>query len=207
MSDKQEISDTEVRILQAATEVFRARGRDGARMQDIADAAGINKAMLHYYFRSKDQLFERVFKESAAMFFLRIREVMGGEDELREKIRRLCSAYIDMGISEPYIPVFIIGEVNRHPETFIKKMFDQQGMRSEFRKFRKSIEADIENKKIRPLDPAQLLINMLSLCIFPALARPMLQFNLAMSDKEFRQSMEDRKTIVPDMIIRSIQLT
>lgn len=200
------ISETEVRILKAATEVFRTRGRDGARMQEIADAAGINKAMLHYYFRSKDQLFERVFKESAAMFFLRIREVMGGQDDLWDKIRKLCIAYIDMGISDPYIAVFIIGEVNRNPETFIKKMFDQQGMRSEFRKFRKSIEADIESGRIKPMEPTQLLINMLSLCIFPALARPMLQFNLAMSDKEFRQSMEERKTIVPDMIIRSIQL-
>jgi TetR/AcrR family transcriptional regulator len=206
MIEPQSITETEVRILKAATEVFRARGRDGARMQEIADAAGINKAMLHYYFRSKDLLFERIFRESAAMFFLRIREVMANEEDLREKIRKLCGAYIDMGISEPFIPVFIIGEINRNPEAFIRKMFELHGIRTEFQKFKKAIETDIEQGGILPVDPIQLLMNMLSLCIFPAIARPMLQYNLAMSDKDFRQAMEDRKSIVPDLIIRSIQL-
>lgn len=205
MVDNNDINDTEARILSAATEVFRSRGKDGARMQDIADAAGINKAMLHYYFRSKDLLFERVLRESSSAFFMRIREVTASEDGLIEKIGKLCNAYIDMGMKEPYIPVFIIGEINRNPAGFIKKMFQESGIKPDFGKFRQLIEKEAAQGNILPIAPEQLLMNVLSLCIFPCIARPMMQFNLGISDTAFRQAMEERKKLIPEMIIRSIK--
>lgn len=199
------ITETEARILKAATEVFRTRGKDGTRMQDIADAAGINKAMLHYYFRSKDLLFERVFRESTATFFCRIREVIASDDDLWNKIRHLCAAYIDMGIKEPYIPVFIIGEINRNPDDFIRQIFHGIGTRPDFRKFRELVEQEARHGRIVPIAPEQLLMNILSLCIFPSIARPMMQFNMGLSEQAFHQAMEERKTLIPELIIRSIQ--
>ena len=85
---------TEEKILTAAKQVFLTRGMDGARMQDIADEAGINKALLHYYFRSKDQLFEKIFLEVAHAFLPRVLGILESESTLFEKIERFCNEYI-----------------------------------------------------------------------------------------------------------------
>jgi len=207
MVDTAQTTETEARILRAATEVFRTRGRDGARMQDIADAAGINKAMLHYYFRSKDQLFERVFRDSAATFFARIREVLSSDASLFNKIQDLCTAYMDTGMKEPFIPVFIIGEINRNPADFIRKMFGDSGRRPDFGKFRELVDREAAAGNIIAISAEQLIINILSLSIFPFIARPMMQFNLGLSEEKFKDCMEERKKLIPDLIIRSIQTT
>jgi AcrR family transcriptional regulator len=207
MVDTVQTTETEARILRAATEVFRTRGRDGARMQDIADVAGINKAMLHYYFRSKDKLFERVFRDSAVTFFTRIREVLSSDDSLNDKIHDLCAAYMDIGMQEPFIPVFIVTEINRNPEDFIRRMFQDSGRRPDYGKFRELVERETAAGNIIAISVEQLIINILSLSIFPFIARPMMQFNLGLAEERFKECMEERKKLIPDLIIRSIQTT
>jgi AcrR family transcriptional regulator len=207
MVDTVQTTETEARILLAATEVFRTRGRDGARMQDIADVAGINKAMLHYYFRSKDKLFERVFRDSAVTFFTRIREVLSSDDSLNDKIHDLCAAYMDIGMQEPFIPVFIVTEINRNPEDFIRRMFQDSGRRPDYGKFRELVERETAAGNIIAISVEQLIINILSLSIFPFIARPMMQFNLGLAEERFKECMEERKKLIPDLIIRSIQTT
>src|SRR3954462_1734201 len=93
---------TEERILSAAQKVFLAKGMDGARMQDIADEAGINKALLHYYFRSKDKLFEQIFLNVATAFLPKIFFILKGENTLFEKIEKFCDEYITQIIKTPY---------------------------------------------------------------------------------------------------------
>jgi AcrR family transcriptional regulator len=207
MVDTVQTTETEARILRAATEVFRTRGRDGARMQDIADVAGINKAMLHYYFRSKDKLFERVFRDSAVTFFTRIREVLSSDDSLNDKIHDLCAAYMDIGMQEPFIPVFIVTEINRNPEDFIRRMFQDSGRRPDYGKFRELVDREAATGNIIAISAEQLIINILSLSIFPFIARPMMQFNLGLAEERFKECMEERKKLIPDLIIRSIQTT
>jgi TetR/AcrR family transcriptional regulator len=207
MVDTVQTTETEARILRAATEVFRTRGRDGARMQDIADVAGINKAMLHYYFRSKDKLFERVFRDSAVTFFTRIREVLSSDDSLNDKIHDLCAAYMDIGMQEPFIPVFIVTEINRNPEDFIRRMFQDSGRRPDYGKFRELVDRETAAGNIIAISVEQLIINILSLSIFPFIARPMMQFNLGLAEERFKECMEERKKLIPDLIIRSIQTT
>src|SRR6478672_1184281 len=114
---------TEEKILTAARQVFLSRGMDGARMQDIADEAGINKALLHYYFRSKDQLFERIFLEVANSFLPRVFAVLDSDATLFEKIEQFCKEYISQVITTPYVPIFILNEINRQPQEFLKKVF------------------------------------------------------------------------------------
>src|SRR6478735_10691909 len=92
---------TEEKILNAAKKVFLTKGMDGARMQDIADKAGINKALLHYYFRSKDKLFERIFIEEAQKFMPRVTHIMLSEMTLFEKIEKFVGEYIDTLIQNP----------------------------------------------------------------------------------------------------------
>src|ERR1044071_6846198 len=103
-------SNTEERILEAAKTAFMKYGLYGARMQDIADAAGINKALLHYYFRSKEKLFETIFIEVVKDFLPRINELFESNKTVTEKIEMFCAAYIDQIRKTPYLPVFILNE-------------------------------------------------------------------------------------------------
>ena len=194
---------TEEKILNAAKKVFLTKGMDGARMQDIADEAGINKALLHYYFRSKDKLFEQIFMEVASAFLPKIFAILESEATLFEKIELFCSEYIGQEIKTPYVPIFILNEINRQPKAFLKKVLGNH--KPPVHKVVAQIEKEIKAGVIKPIEPLQLLMNVLSLCIFPFLACPMIQLITGMDNKQFNEMMEHRKKEVPKLIIRSIK--
>jgi TetR/AcrR family transcriptional regulator len=194
---------TEQKILDAAKQVFFDKGMDGARMQDIADKAGINKAMLHYYFRSKEKLFETIFAESFNDFFPRLSSILESDTNLTGKIEMICTAYINQIRCMPYLPVFILHEVNRRPGTFLKKIWGSYP--PPIKLFFKAIETAVKKKEIKPVDPLQLIMNIVSLCIFPFAAKPIFQQATGISKKQFDAMMEERKKIVPQMIIQSIK--
>jgi TetR/AcrR family transcriptional regulator len=194
---------TEEKILAAARKIFLNKGMDGARMQDIADEAGINKALLHYYFRSKDKLFEQIFLEVASSILPRIFSIFQSDDTLFTKIEKFCDTYITQEIKTPYVPIFILNEVNRQPQAFLKKVLGNTSPPVE--KLLQQIEQETKAGLIKPIDPLQLLLNTLSLCIFPFLASPMIQLLTGMEAKNFRALMEERKKLVPQLIIESIK--
>jgi TetR/AcrR family transcriptional regulator len=194
---------TEEKILAAARKVFLNKGMDGARMQDIADEAGINKALLHYYFRSKDKLFEQIFLEVASSMLPRIFSIFQSDDTLFTKIEKFCDAYITQEMKTPYVPIFILNEVNRQPQAFLKKVLGNT--RPPVEKLLQQIDQEIKTGIIKPINPLQLLLNTLSLCIFPFLASPMVQLITGMDTKMFKALMEERKKLVPQLIIESIK--
>ena len=194
---------TEQKILEAARKIFLAKGLDGARMQDIADEAGINKAMLHYYFRSKDKLFEQIFAEVAGHFLPKIMAIFESEKSLFEKIETFCHEYISQVVQTPYVPIFILNEINRHPEDFLKKLFRNQ--MPPVQKMVKQLEKENEQGIIKKVEPLQLLLNVLSLCIFPFVAKPMIQIITGMDGTGFNEMMEQRKREVSTLIINSIK--
>ncbi|MFL5742803.1 MAG: TetR/AcrR family transcriptional regulator [Flavisolibacter sp.] len=194
---------TEKRILDAARKVFLVKGMDGARMQDIADEAGINKALLHYYFRSKDKLFEQIFLDVASALLPRIFAILESDRGLFEKIENFCDEYISQLIETPYVPIFILNEINRQPQTFLKKVLGKK--KPPLQKMISQIDHEVRAGQIRPIDPLSLLMNILSLCIFPFLAGPLLQHVSSMDTKAFHALMEKRKKEVPRMIIASIK--
>src|SRR5258706_4583523 len=104
---------TEERILDAARKVFVRNGMSGARMQDIADEAGINKALLHYYFKNKRKLFEEIFMEAADELFPRINKIFRSEESLFVKIERFCDEYISVVLENPYLPLFVLNELSQ----------------------------------------------------------------------------------------------
>src|SRR6476619_1424268 len=109
-------SDTEQRILEAAKAVFVLRGTAGARMQEIAEEAGVNQALLHYYFRSKDRLADAVFRETAGRMFPAILGILGGDLPLEKKIDALVETYLDTMSRTPFMPGYILSELHHHPE-------------------------------------------------------------------------------------------
>jgi TetR/AcrR family transcriptional regulator len=195
--------NTEEKILSAAKKIFLKQGMAGARMQDIADEAGINKAMLHYYFRSKERLFEKIFTELSQHFFPRLINIFESEEPLFRKIELFVTEYIDQMRRTPYLPIFVLNEVNRQPETFIKKMMGNR--KPPVKKFLDDVQAEVKKGIIRPINPLQLLLNIISLCVFPFVARPMFQLVTNIDKAMFDKILEQRKGEVSKFIIDAIK--
>ena len=196
--------NTEQKILKAAQKVFITKGMAGARMQDIADEAGINKAMLHYYFKDKEKLFETVFLKEAQKFFPKINMIFQSDVPLFEKIENFVCEYIDEIQENPYLPWFVLNEINRDPDQFMYKIWGEKNLPKPA-KFLEQIEAEVKKGTIKKIDPRHLLMNLLSMTIFPFVAKPMITRNLRMTDPQFRQAMEERKKEIPKFIIDAIR--
>ncbi|MBL7735603.1 MAG: TetR/AcrR family transcriptional regulator [Chitinophagaceae bacterium] len=193
----------EERILMAAKKVFVTRGLSGARMQDIADEAGINKALLHYYFRNKEKLFETIFAELFTGLFPRLRNIFESDLPLFDKIERFCSEYIDYMLQNPHAPIFVLNEIHQRPEWFVKKAL--RGGIVNLDKLIQQITSEIKAGRIISINPIQLIMHMLSLCIFPFIGKPMLASVMEIGEETFLALMEARKKEVPKFIIGSIK--
>ncbi|MEO8583432.1 MAG: TetR/AcrR family transcriptional regulator [Flavitalea sp.] len=200
---KKKDDTTEEKILNAAKKIFIKNGMAGARMQDIADEAGINKALLHYYFKNKELLFENIFIKLSTDFWPRLNFIFESDMPLFEKIPTFCNLYMEKLIENPYIPLFVLYEMNRRPAQFFKKMF--AGNAPQPLKLMNQIEAEAKAGKIRPIHPSQLVINMISMCIFPFIGKPMIMAVMNMNEDQFRVLIEQRKKDVPIFIIESIK--
>ncbi len=195
--------DTEGQILDAAKNVFQKKGMDGARMQEIADAAGINKAMLHYYYRSKQLLFEAVFSNAFSLLAPQLNKILNDDSSIEEKVKNFTSNYISFISKHPYLPNFIIQELNRNPKFFEK--IQKSAAFPTLEKFKSLVEEEVEKGILKPIDGEQLFINIISLNIFPFVATPLIKGFLKIDDKGFKQLMEQRKTVVSEFIINSIK--
>ncbi|MDZ7776295.1 MAG: helix-turn-helix domain-containing protein [Bacteroidales bacterium] len=196
--------NTEAVIMDAAKTVFICKGMDGARMQEIADEAGINKALLHYYFRTKQKLFNAVFTKVLAGTFEDMKEIFYGEISVEEAIKKFSDVYIDTLIINPYIPEFIIHELNKNAE-WLKIHVEE--ILPDTAPLIRTIEKEMDKGKIKTMDPVQLLLNTVSLCIFPFVGRPIVTQVLFRGDQEaFYETMERRKKDVSEFISNAIRL-
>ncbi len=193
----------ESKILDAAKNVFQRKGMFGARVQEIADEANINKAMIHYYFRNKQQLFDVVFMREFASMIPHAVKFLNGDSSIENKIREFVFNHISFLQKNPYLASFIFQELNRDPET-LKKMRAKMGV-SNIEKFKRQVQEEIKNGQLKPIDPEQLFINIVSLNLFPFIGAPMIKVVLNLDDDSFNQLMEERKTEVANFIINSIK--
>ena len=203
MSNTKTNQDTEGQILDAAQEVFQKKGMDGARMQEIADQAGINKAMLHYYYRSKQLLFEAVFSNAFALLAPQMNKILNDDSSIEEKVRNFTHNYISFIAKHPYLPNFIIQEMNRNPKFFEK--IQQNAAFPTLEKFSQQVNLEVEQGILKPVDGKQLFINILSLNIFPFIASPLIKGFLEIDDKGFKELMIERRIDVTEFIINSIK--
>ncbi|HLV40554.1 TetR/AcrR family transcriptional regulator [Xanthomarina sp.] len=194
---------TEEQILDAAKNVFQSKGMDGARMQEIADVAGINKAMLHYYYKSKQLLFEAVFKNAFSLLAPQLNRVLNDDSSIEDKVKSFTSNYISFIIKHPYLPNFIIQELNRNPDFIIK--IQENSTLLNIEKFKAQVELEVSLGILKPTKGDQLFINILALNIFPFVAKPLIKAFTKQDDKGFKQLMEQRKTEVSDFIIQAIK--
>ncbi|MEZ4782415.1 MAG: TetR/AcrR family transcriptional regulator [Flavobacteriaceae bacterium] len=200
---KHKDNKTEEQILEAAQKVFQAKGMEGARMQEIADKANINKAMLHYYYRSKQLLFEAVFKKAFSLLAPQLNAILNDDSSIEDKIKEFTHNYISFIIKHPYLPNFIIQELNRNPNFIdkIKKNVDFPNID----KFKLQVKNEVKTGNIVPINAEQLFINILSLNIFPFVASPLIKAFTNVDDKEYKMLLEARKKEVSDFIINAIK--
>jgi TetR/AcrR family transcriptional regulator len=203
--------DTEQRILDAAHRVFIRRGTAGARMQEIADEAGVNKALLHYYFRSKSRLADAVFQRIARGIFAQLAEAAGSELDLDDKVRRIVDIYLDQLSRTPYVPGYVIGEMNQHPDRalqFLDAVRATQGP-SGVPAFLATIALQIQERvragTMRPISPRQFIASLVSLCVFPFAARPMLGAILGLDDRAFTDFIAERKAGLADFFLSGLR--
>ena len=195
---------TESAILDAAKGIFERKGMAAARMQEIADEAGINKSMLHYYYRSKQLLFEAVFKSAFSMLAPQLNEIINADTSIFEKISNFSSNYISFVIKHPYLPNFIIQELNRNPD-FVKKLVAEKNFPNTS-KFKQQVNEKVAEGIIKPIKAEQLFINIISLNLFPFIGAPLLKGFVNVNDEAYKQLMEERKTEVADFIINAIKI-
>jgi TetR/AcrR family transcriptional regulator len=202
-----EVSDqnTEEKILAAAKKVLFSKGYAGARMQDIADEAGINKALLHYYFRSKDKLFEMIFKEAIGKLMPQISTIFSDINiSFYDKIRAFCHSYISTWLEHPYIPMFVLHELHSDSGKGFLKMVEETRFKP-VRDALSAIETAITKKEIRRVDPHHLFLHMISLCMFPFMGSPVFKKVTGITDKQFDIMMQQRAVEVSEFIIESIK--
>jgi TetR/AcrR family transcriptional regulator len=202
--NEQKKDNPEEKILAAAQTVFIKKGMDGSRMQEIADEAGINKALLHYYFRSKQKLFEAIFSMVFNQIFPDIRNLLFSEEPFEDKIADFIEKYIDLLLKHPFLPSFILKEINRDPE-FLASVIKKQGINPA--DIVTVIEKEMNKGKIRKMDPRELMVNILCLSIFPFAARPLMQIVFFNNDqKAYKKFLIQRKDTVKEFLLNSILL-
>jgi TetR/AcrR family transcriptional regulator len=194
---------TEEKIFEAATEVFVEKGMDGARMQDIANQAGINKALLHYYYRTKEKLFTAVFEMIARKIFKKFAPVFDENLSLEDKIRFFFKEHITFLQENPKLPGFILNEVNRHPDR-IKKLLSNIDFENFWLKLYEQHKEELDTYNITQAALPQLMISMIAISVFPFAARGILEGILHTVNVDFNDFMEERKEFAAQFVINAI---
>lgn len=189
---------TEKKILEAARAVFVQQGMKGTRMQEIADRAGINKALLHYYFRSKEALFERVFSEALQSHLPVMLGVLSGPQPLKAKIEGFVELYMEFLKQNPFMPLFIISEISQSPEK-VQGLISSKvapiaaGLAAQ-------LHREAESGVIRPIEPVDFITAVMGLCVFPIIAKPIVMPVFGLDEQAYQEFLERRKSDVPAII-------
>ena len=201
---------TEQRILQAAHKVFTRRGTAGARMQEIAAEAGVNQALLHYYFRSKDRLAEAVFRQAASRLVPSVLRLLSSDASLEAKVQQFVELYIDTVRQSPFLPGYILSELHHHPERLTALATAGNANPSDvvdalLRRLGTQLREGARAGRIRPIAPEQFVVNLLGLVVIPFVARPLLDVALDFDDDAFDRFLDTRRAELPGFILNALR--
>lgn len=195
--------NTEERILESAREIFIHKGFEGARMQEIADHAGINKALLHYYFRGKEKLFSSVFNNIIQQIGPTISVFFNEDIPLEVKVWKFVDNYLELIKRFPQMPLFIMNEISTNPERILKQLNFESYL--DFHKLGKQILEEHQEGRIIKVDIKHFIVNIISLTVFPFAAKIIIQKNLGLNEEAWHQFIEERKKVIPQTIMNWIK--
>lgn len=189
-------TSTEEKIKEAARIVFRNKGYAATRTRDIAEESGINLALLNYYFRSKEKLFNIIMVETLSGFVQQLYLVLNDEKTtLEQKVELIAHNYIEFLSKEPGVPLFILSEIRNNPTGFIEKLPMQEVVLNS--EFIKQYQIAVQAGDVIEPNPIHFLLNILGLVVFPFLVQPMLIGFAKVNGEEFNQLMQERKKRIP----------
>ncbi len=199
-------TDTEARILEAAHHVFVRRGVAAARTQEIADEAGVNKALLHYYYRSKAKLADAVFLRAAGAMFPQLLGTLASDLPLREKLHAAVGVEMDALAASPYLPGYILCELRSDParlSALLHEAMPVERLRGEvFASLQAQIDAEVEAGRLRPLTAQELLVALMSMLIFPHAASHMLEVAAGLNEAARDRLASWRRRELADFLLR-----
>jgi len=192
-------TESERKILDAARKEFEQKGYNGTRMQKIADVAGISKASLHYYFRSKDNLFKKIFDEAIEEYLPLVNTWTDDSLSWEQKVLRFTSDF--MKFNQKGNVLFIIREINRNPDLITERINQSKSPN----RFIAYFEQEIKEKNILLTDVRVLYIILQSICCFPAMNSQMFKKTLRLSDKQYAELMQGYAKAAADFFINAIK--
>ena len=197
---------TKGKILSAAQELFIEKGKDGARMQEIADRAGVNKALLFYYYTNKDILYNEVLRTNISQIFIQIRKIIISEIDPKKKLEQFVNAYINFITENPDLPKIILREVASGGENIKQVIMEikQQANIDIPSTFISMISECIENKQFRKVDPQQAIINIIGMCLIYFVGKPLIETVFELQHINEKQFLEERKKSIIDLLEHGI---
>ena len=189
-----EEAQTEKLIKLKAKILFFQKGFLNATTQEIADEAGVNRALIHYYFRSRELMLEALLDETLQEKRDRVRSVLTSDLPFREKIANYIDTIVDYGLKYPYLDNFIISETARRPEKV--KLFCAKDRFRSSDLIREALEQEIRKGKIAPISAEHFMVNLISLCNYPLLAKSVIQTIHGLTDNAYRKFLLERKHII-----------
>ena len=203
--------DTERRILDGAHAVFMRHGTAGARMQEIAREAGVNSALLHYYFRNKERLADAVFQRAATQLLPNLVRILASDADLDAKVANVVELELTRLSETPYLPGYVISELTHHPHRIQQLFASVVGMAPADvgALVRARLSAQIDERvragRMQPIDAEQFVVNLLALCIFPFAAKPMLTALLGLDEEGFTAFIGRRRQELAPFFVRALR--
>lgn len=183
---------TEELIKETAKKMFFAEGKFHATTQEIADEAKVNRTLINYYFRSRNNLINIIFDEAKMVSHEKSRAIFDRDKDIKEMIADFIDDSLNTAIQYPYLENYIVTQMNQR-ETC---MLERDNMKEVTSAFLIRLEEEMENGRIEKMEPIQFLLNMISLINFPLTVRPLIQQNLDINDKEYKRILSERKEII-----------
>lgn len=202
MGKEQDLT-TEEKIIHAAKTVFFQKGYDGTRTRDIAAEAGVNLAMLNYYFKSKENLFDIVMTQTLLSFMNAIGPILNDAGTSFEtKIKLIAESYLEKFTEEPELPYFVLSQLNKNPEAFAKKIKHSKQVENSV--LVEQFIAGIQKGKYAPISFLHLIMNMGGLLVFPFVIKPSIKKIGKLSEAQFNAMIDERKQLIPQWITKII---
>jgi TetR/AcrR family transcriptional regulator len=190
-------NSTEKLIIDTAKRVYFVEGKLHSTTQDIADAAGVSRTLLHYYFRSKDQLVEQVFKDAMNETNTRLESVMNSDLPFKKKVEHMIDVFLDQTMRYPYQEVFLITQINSVGPQIC---FEEKN--TKVNTFLKQIETEMDNGNLERMNPIHFMMNLFSLMMYPLITAPLYKQFFNLSDDQFKEVINERKKMICDMMFK-----
>lgn len=196
MSNLTKKEQTQELIKETAKNLFFVQGKFNATTQEIADEAGVNRTLINYYFRSRDNLIQIVFDEAERVDKEKSEIIMNSDLPFKQKISQFIESSLSASLKYPYLETYIVSQLNKG--TCHQKDIEEEDLK----KLYNDIELEMDKGNIEKMSPIQFIINMISLLVFPSAVRPLLMENLMINEDEFNKIISERREIIINMLFK-----